>query len=251
MSHRKLFSFAIFPLICWFFEVILSFGVGRPCVIPCGAAAFCPHRLGGSLFVGFIIKEQSSLRIKIGSVAVVDASEFDSTLRRAFRLVDTVFSDVTLAFKNNNSSLLLKQRDHEHTNNQLTNFCERLLNNSLSQKNEGHFWYVIAWNLEKIVDNPKYIANYYKDKSLSVSDLTLRLLEDVHKYANSWYEFFYDFSFEKLVALNIIKKELEQTCLKLLSSAPENDRILVHYLHMIILQFADFSASTIAVRFNN
>ncbi|MBN1175847.1 hypothetical protein JXA48_04350 [Candidatus Woesearchaeota archaeon] len=202
------------------------------------------------LFVGFIIKEQSQLRIKIGSVAMVDASEFDSTLRRAFRLVDEVFSDLHIAFKNKDKELLARQINHEHINNQLTNFCECLLNKNLSQKDKGHFWYVVSWNLEKIVDNPKYIASYYLDKTLDVTDETLSLLQEIRDYANLWYDLFYNFSFEKLVKLNSKKKELDALCLGSIINMPENDRVLIHYLHLIVLQFADFSASTIAVRFN-
>lgn len=202
-----------------------------------------------NLFVGFIIKEQSQLRIKIGSVALVDANEFDSTLRRSFRLVDEIFSDLNIAFKNKDKEILAKQINHEHINNQLTNFCECLLNKNLSQKDKGHFWYVVAWNLEKIVDNTKYIASYYLDKTLELSTETLSLLNEVHDYAVSWYELFYGFSFELLVRLNAKKKELDGLCLAALINAPENDKILIHYLHIIILQFADFSASTIAVRF--
>jgi hypothetical protein len=123
-----------------------------------------------------------------------------------------------------------------------------LLNKNLSQKSKGHFWYVIAWNLEKIVDNPKYIANYYVSKNLEVTKETLSLLDEIHKYAKLWYEIFYDFSFDKLVILNNLKKELEKICLDSIVNSPENDRVLIHYLHMIVLQFADFSASTIAVR---
>lgn len=200
------------------------------------------------LFVGFIIKEHSSLRIKIGSVALVDASEFDSTLRRSFRLLDKTFSDLYLAFKNKDKELLGKQIDYEHTNNQLTNFCECLLNKNLSQKDKGHFWYVVAWNLEKIVDNTKYVANYYVDKDLDVSKETLSLLKQIHDYANSWYSLFYDFSFKKLVELNSVKKELDALCLASLVNSLDNEKVLIHYLHLIVMQFADFSASTIAVR---
>jgi len=201
-----------------------------------------------NLFVGFIIKEQSSLRIKIGSVALVDAAEFDSTLRRAFRLINNVFTDLYDAFKNEDKKLLTKQIEHEHINNQLTNFCECLLNKTLKQKDKGHFWYVIAWNLEKIIDNPKYIANYYENKSLKMSEETIDLLKEVKNHATEWYDLFYNFSFKKITELSKIKKELEKKCLELIIKSPDNDKVLIHYMHMIVLQLADFSASTIAIK---
>ena len=200
-----------------------------------------------NLFVGFIVKDKTALRIVIGQVAVIDSSEFDSTLRRAFRLLNTMFEELIEAAKSNNGTLLMNQVNHEHVNNKLTNFCERLLNKTLQQKTNGHFWYVIIWNLEKIADNFKYIAQHY-DKDFSISVSTQKLLSQVASYEHKFYSCFYDFSFKQLTELSIIKKELETTCLNLLENGELNDRILLHYLHMIILQLADFFASMIALK---
>lgn len=202
------------------------------------------------LFLGFIVKEKTKLRIVIGQVAVVDASEFDATLRRAFRLLDASLEDLEDAFVNQDVELLQKQLAHEHDNNKLTNFCERLLNKSLTQKEKGHFWYVVVWNLEKIVDNGKYIANNYEEFPLPVlSEETKLLLKNLRSYAKYWYECFYEFSFQRLVALSKQKKELEKACLDGLLANPLEERILIHYIHMMVLQLADFSASMIALKY--
>ncbi|MCF7799251.1 hypothetical protein K9M74_05095 [Candidatus Woesearchaeota archaeon] len=201
-----------------------------------------------NLFIGFIVKDKSNLRIVIGQVAVVDASEFDATLRRAFRQLISVFEETQESFLNANISLLKKQIENEYQNNKLTNFCERLLNKSLTQKEKGHFWYVIAWNLEKIVDNFKYLA--VAIDTIVPSDAVNRLFIKLQKYAQDYYEFFYEFSFERLTQLSVLKKELELECLTLLASASKQERLVGHYMHMVVLQLADFSASTIALRFN-
>ena len=202
------------------------------------------------LFLGFIIKEKTHLRIVIGQVAVVDAAEFDATLRRAFRLLDAALEDLQTAMLNQDGEMLLRQMDHEHDNNKLTNFCERLLNKTLTRKEKGHFWYVIVWNLEKIVDNGKYIAKAYEDVPLpDLSKETRLLLADVREYATGYYECFYDFSFKRLVKLSKQKRTIERACLDGLLHAPVQERVLVHYLHMLVLQLADFSASMIALRY--
>lgn len=201
------------------------------------------------LFVGFIIKEQSQLRIVIGQVALVDANEFDVTLRRAFRLLDTMFEDLKSAFLTQDKRLLAKQFDYERTNNKLTNFCERLLNKTLTQKEKGHFWYVIAWNLEKIADIFKYIAQSYEQQP-TISEEALDFLVDMQDYAKRYYACMYEFSFPALVKLSEHKASLEKTCLEGLLHAQEQERILYHYLHQLVLYLADFSASMIALRFN-
>jgi phosphate uptake regulator len=199
------------------------------------------------LFVGFIIKEKSTLRIVVGQIAAVDVKEFDSTLRRAFRQLNEMTDQLQIAFEKKDSKLLMTQVDNEHNNNKLTNFCERLLNKHLKQKEDGHFWYVIAWNLEKIADNFKYIANSYEKKP-EISKETLELYIRSKKYLEGYTNILYDFDIKKLVELSKLKKELEKDCITLLENGDKQDRIFLHYLHMIILQLADFSASTIAIK---
>ena len=199
------------------------------------------------LFVGFIIKDQSQLRIVIGQVALIDAKEFDATLRRAFRLLNTTMDDLFLAFEKQDKELLAKQLSYEQTNNKLTNFCERLLNKALTQKSHGHFWYVFAWNLEKVADNCKYIAQEYSE-DLRISPSALHLLKEISVFVEQFYECIYSFSFEKLVTLSKRKRELAKELLEGLKTGDEKDRILLHYLHMVVLQMADFSASLIALQ---
>jgi phosphate uptake regulator len=201
------------------------------------------------LFIGFIVKDKSRLRIIVGQVAVVDASEFDSTLRRSFRLVQTMFEETINAFNQGDSLLLKKQIEQEQLTNKLTNFCERLLNKSLTQKEKGHFWYVVAWNLEKIADNFKYLATHL-DK-ITANESLGAFISRVHELFAQYYELFYNFSIEDMSLLTQKKKSLEQEALDLLASADVTSRLVGHYMHMVILQIADFSASFIALRFSS
>lgn len=199
------------------------------------------------LFVGFIIKEKSSLRIIVGQVAAVDVKEFDSTLRRAFRQLSEMALQLKDAFEKEDSNLLKQQLENEQVNNKLTNFCERLLNKYLKQKDEGHFWYVFAWNLEKIADNFKYIAEQYSNNP-KITKQSLELYNKILSYLQDYTKILYDFDVNKLVALANTKKDLERDCLELLENGDKQDIIFLHYIHMIILQLADFSASMIAVK---
>ncbi|MGM5481359.1 MAG: hypothetical protein ACQESE_03025 [Nanobdellota archaeon] len=205
--------------------------------------------LVANLFVGFIIKEQSKLRIVIGQVAVVDASEFDSTFRRAFRLLISSAEDTLESFRKQDVVLLSDQVQNEKNNNKLTNFCERLLNKSLHQKEKGHFWYVLSWNLEKVADNFKYLANYYGDRIPELESDVLDIFEGVIAFIRSYYDLFYGFSFQKLVDASALKKDLEKKLLSRIDKVRKEEVVLLHYLHMIVLQMADFSASTIAINY--
>lgn len=200
-----------------------------------------------NLFIGFIIKEKTQLKIIVGQIAVTDEKEFDSTLRRAFRQLIIASDELLESFQTNNLLLLSNSINLEHENNKLTNFCERLLNKSLKDKEKGHFWYVIVWNLEKIVDNFKYIYEHYKANLPKINEPTLSCLKNLNKYIKDYYDCFYDFSFEKLTKLNESKQNLEKNILNELSSSSEF-KILFHYMHLILLQVTDFSTSTIALK---
>ena len=199
------------------------------------------------LFVGFIIKEKSSLRLVVGQIAAVDVKEFDATLRRAFRHLKEISIELETAFKNKDVELLKQQVEYEHTNNKLTNFCERLLNKHLKQKEEGHFFYVLAWNLEKIADNFKYIANHYETKPV-ISDDALKIYSELRVYLEEYTKIFFNFNIQKLVKLSEQKKNLESKIIDVLIDGSKQDRVFIHYMHMVVLQLADFSASMIAIK---
>ena len=204
-----------------------------------------------NLFIGFMIMDRSSIKIVVGEVAAIDVNEFDATLRRAFRLLNTQADELIEAFEKRDSTLLKEQIAHEANNNKLTNFCERLLNKSLTQKDKGHFWYVFAWNLEKVSDNFKYIANYYHDAMIEISPETKVILEDIKKYVEGYYDAIYGFSFEKLTKLSVLKRNLEkQIKQQLIRADLSHEGVLLSYLHMIVLQMADFSASLIALKYD-
>ncbi len=197
-----------------------------------------------NLFVGFIIKDKTALRVVVGQVAAVDSSEFDATLRRAFRQLQAMGEELYTAFKEKDSELLASQLNQEQQNNKLTNFCERLLNKTLKEKEKGHFWYVIAWNLEKLADVYKYIFLAYENNP-DCSDEVLELLKEVVSYVDDYYKLLYSFSSVKLVELNKEKELLEQKCFAFLKEG--KDVLLTHYLHLLILQTTDLSASIIAL----
>ena len=47
-----------------------------------------------NLFIGFIIKEKTKLKVIVGQIAITDSTEFDSTLRRTFRQLITMCDEL-------------------------------------------------------------------------------------------------------------------------------------------------------------
>jgi len=203
-----------------------------------------------NLFIGFIIKEKRSKHLTIGEIGKVDIKEFDPSLRRAFRLLNVQIDETIKAFEKKDNSYLQEQIIHERNNNQLTNFCERILNNNLTKKENGHFWYVLAWNLEKISDNFKYISEYFQGAIITISDETINIMKTLKEFIKDYYHLIYNFSFKELNKLIKNKESIEKEIFKqMISEDLKHETILLHFLHNTLFQMMDFTSTLIALKF--
>src|SRR3989344_5124065 len=116
------------------------------------------HDLIKNLFMGFAIVEQTEKRIVLRTISKDIDHEFDNVLRRAFLVTLSLANGTLEHLEKGNHKELIKLKDLEKINNQLTNFCERSINKKGYFKNSS-FYYVINWNLEKIADEYKDIID--------------------------------------------------------------------------------------------
>jgi len=148
--------------------------------------------------MGFEIIEQTPKYCLIKNIATGLESEFETILKRIFlvtiSMAKTSYDIISKSqFENLKEIIVL-----ETTNNKLTNFCERLLNQK-GYKNitKTSFLYVIVWQFEKIADDfniPQSVAVLFEmlksdilneDKLATVLDfdkvLGLKLEESINK----------------------------------------------------------------------
>jgi len=207
------------------------------------------HELVKDLYMGFSVVEQTANRCLLKSISKEVASEFDTVLRRAF-LVALSMADSTLE--------MLRKGDYEnlsglvaleHSNNQLTNFCERIINKiGHGNYKKNSFYYVIAWNLEKICDNYKYICDYFTGRKLKIKPEVLDLLQKANSFFRSYYEIFYSHDINKLSKLAEQGKSLmKETTAMSKTAKNEADFVVLSSVMQIVLQAMDFSASYVAV----
>jgi len=204
------------------------------------------------LFTGFTIIEQTKEKCVLKSISKDQESELDPALRRAFLVTIAMGEETLEAIKEGKFSDLKEITMKERTNNQLTNFCERILNKrGYKNHKKSHFMYVIAWNLEKVCDNYSYICELLKDsKKVNISSDVIKLYESANELFKEYYELFYKFDINKLSQLGTKKKEIEKETRKIMKGKNEIEVELIHHLLTITSQTADFSASTIALNQN-
>lgn len=195
------------------------------------------------LFLGFTIIQSKGASHTIQAVSREFDNQFENVLRRAF-LVTLEMGDVMAqVMESKNNELMSHVLALEKSNNQLTNFCQRILNkrgHEMSEKTT--FYYVVIWNLEKIADSYKYIVQELAKGAQAGND-TKELLAKANRLLRSYYELFYAFKTEKLVAL----AEEFQKLRGVIEADLQKDSVIRSHIHHIVMKTADFSSSTFAI----
>lgn len=201
------------------------------------------------LLIGFAVVEQGGNRCVIRAVAEEQEKEFETVLRRAFLVTKNMGEGIYNYIKEGRLSHLTELLALEKTNNQLTNFCERLLNKKLYKNyKKTCFVYVISWNLEKICDNYKDICKFLAaNPRLKISKPALEMLRIANDYFNSYYELFYKFDINRLTELNEERNAFKKKVENSLRNSKGADTFMLCTLNDFVTKVSDFSASFIAL----
>jgi len=196
------------------------------------------------LFIGFTITHQTKTTATIKAISLDVDAEFDTVLRRAF-LVTLSLAESGL--ENINDSDALSDLLHlEKTNNQLTNFCERIINKK-GFKKDATFFYVISWNLEKVCDEFKHICEISSKDHSELSKKVIDIYDRTNKLLRGYYELFYDYRHDKLTDLSEKRKTLQAFAKTALNSETGTNLYIVHHLLNAMDKISNFSASTVAI----
>ena len=201
-------------------------------------------------FIGFAIVEQTKTRCVIRIVAREQEKEFDALLRRTFLVTKSMGESIADYLREGRLKDLKGLLSLERTNNQLTNFCERILNK------KGHrdfrktcFAYVVAWNLEKICDDYKAICNFLSGPENSSQSLkaVIEMLEKCNAFFAGYYTLFYNFRLEELKKLNDDRRRLDRELAELIKKSGVRETFVLATLQSFVVKISDLSASYIAL----
>ena len=190
-----------------------------------------------NLLLGFAIVEHTSTRCLIKNISQEMDQEIDKVLKRAFMVTVSMGESLIEAIEKRLDQTKLVSL--EKTNNQLTNFCERVLNKKgYHDYDKTCFVYVIAWNLEKACDQYKYICEMNKD----LKNIT-EIMEKVNNQIRGYSALLTKFSEEDLVELNRKRKEIVKEIRERIGSSDPDEIMALAYLNSLALICEDFSTS--------
>lgn len=201
------------------------------------------------LFMGFAIVEHTPQKIVIKAISREEEAEFQALLRRAFLVTLSMGENCLEFIKKGEFSGLKELLQLEITNNQLVNFCQRILNK------KGHpeyhkltVLYIFVWNLEKVCDNYKYICTQLSSiKAPKIRSEVLKFFEEANSFLRDYYQLFYKFDINKLLDMSKKRGELLSDRQKLFLGKNVDELIVISNLINLIQQTADFSTTLIAL----
>lgn len=205
------------------------------------------HELVRELLLGFAVMEQSDTRCVLRMLAKDSSNEFDATLRRAF-LVTLSMADVIRDLSRRKCFTELHPiLELEKTNNQLTNFCHRILNKNLYEGNQQtHFLYLLAWNLEKIGDIYKRLCEHLISVK-KIDALEMEMLDKVTEQFRAYYELYYTFDVGVLSSLAERHKQLVTQIENALQTR-HKENLALSYLLFLLTRCDNFSTSMFMLR---
>jgi phosphate uptake regulator len=180
-----------------------------------------------------IIKQEKNTCI-VKNLTEASEQEYDSVFRRVFLLLKVMGEDLLIALKNKDFETIENIKSLEKTNNKLTHYLRRSLNKKgYKEFEKTSLVYTIVEQLETIADEFKFLCDFLKDKrnySLSISEETFSLFENLNKSLSVFSNLFFDFNERKVVELYKLKEELVNRGLELFHTKKSKEVILIHYL---------------------
>lgn len=202
--------------------------------------------------MGFVIVEQTDNRCLIKAIVKSMEEEFDTTLRRAFLVTLSLSEGVLEHVKKGTLADLKDLLTLEESNNQLTCFCQRILNkNGYKDHRKTSFVYVILWILESIADDYKLICEHFSDKKVKISKETIDLFEKVNNLLRDFYELFYKYDEKRMVEITEKRNEIGGLAFKLLKSKKNDEVVMINLLDRIAQRVDESLGSLMGYWFGN
>ena len=188
--------------------------------------------------MGYAIIEQTHNSCVIKNISEALKDEFDSTLKRAFLLTISMGDGVFDVMSDGKDMMRLQGLiSMEETNNQLTGFCHRIINKQgYKEFQRTSFVYVVIWLLESIADEYRDICKFYiKDENcnLKLSKDSIEVFRITNDMVSKFYDTFYDFSYEKILEIARMKKDVRERTDKMLMKNITSEVILLKKLDAV------------------
>jgi len=193
--------------------------------------------------LGYMVIEHSKKRCLVKSISQGIEQEFDSTLRRAFLVTLSMAESALEMLRKGDNPHLKDITSLESTNNQLTNFCHRILNKrGYKDAKKTTYLYVIIMFLESIADSYKDICLYLsrpENAKYVVSKKTISFFEKINKMLSTYYHVFYHRDDRKLASIAEARHTIPGEAYNLMNKNTHQEIVILNLLLSVYQQIVD------------
>ena len=137
-------------------------------------------------------------------MAVLTSKEFDPSLRRVFLLLQQMGEETLESLKKNDSKIVAHMRDIDINVDKFVDYCVRVLNKTgFKDVKKAHLLFSVLYLLELLGDEFKNLSGHLlRNMHKSPSKEIIELAEKSLKQVNDFYNLYYNFSRENLIAIS-------------------------------------------------
>ncbi len=185
--------------------------------------------------IGYEVVFQQKTQCTIRAVAGGFESEFDSMLRRTFRLLNTMAEGINEMVRTKDHSLAKSLRYMESDNNKYASFCRRVINKSgIFDLKKSILMYCVIENLEQIADEYHYLCIYVMDRPYCLNEIgkeVVALFAELTKYLKDSYEAFYNFNIDKITPYFRRRRDIVMKAYEVGESVKSHHEVrILHYI---------------------
>jgi phosphate uptake regulator len=206
------------------------------------------HDKVSSSLLGFEVIEQMNDYCIIKNIAEGMPTNLQSVLRKVFLVTLSQARQCLEFVKTNDKDVLNEVLKLEDTNDKLTNFSERLLNDEAITL-ENRYDYFIVWLLENVGDGYRLMCSELKDeKIMSIDSSVVDIFVDVNARLEEFYALFYKFSMEAFSGFNQSLVRTTADLNKVLRVRKGADAVVLSHLSYILRTLHDSMGASIYLK---
>ncbi len=196
------------------------------------------------ILMGFEIVEQGENYCIFRNISASFEEEFDNIVKRTFLVTLNLLRDTLDALQKKEFARFTNIPEIQLVADKLACFCERVLN----KRGAANFYknsqvYLLVWNLRLIGEDLTHRLCPILAKQKSVSPAVVVVFKELVNLFEEFFHLYYKPTLEGSVALKNHHLALRQKSLSLLVKATPDERLIAHFIEMIVERIKDVSLS--------
>jgi len=185
--------------------------------------------------LGVAIIEQGSHYCVIEEFSKTTEDQFEKILRKIFLLILSISEDTLKAVENKNKNALRDMPSRDKSINQFVFLCLRLLNKYGTKRYQKTVLiYMILESLEEVADQYTEIAIHYSKSDIALKKEIIEALRATNSQLRVFYELFYKYDIQKLIASKIARHKLEDKIEDMMLTKNREEFAILFYLRGIL-----------------